>query len=142
MDKGVVECLYNNNKDDFIVDIRHLLDDGLKSFILVHPFKYLLERTLGPQCIVHHGYMKKGGWFETYIHFYIYHEQITQQYNKLTWIMGGRGDVMIYISTSPITISTFSVIAKGIVADIFRGQTDKTRNFKQMPNFLFFAGTI
>ena len=41
----VVEYLDNNNKDNFDVD-----------FLLARPLVYILEGTLGVQCIFHHGY--------------------------------------------------------------------------------------
>ena len=46
LDKGVLASLDNNNKDGFYVN-----------FLLAHPLKYLLDETLGAQCLVHHGHM-------------------------------------------------------------------------------------
>ena len=45
-DEGVLEFLDNNNKDDF---------DG--DFIHANPLEYLLDKTLGGKCLVHHGFM-------------------------------------------------------------------------------------
>ena len=60
MNEGVVACLDKNNKDDFDVD-----------FLLANPLEYHLGETLGQQCIVHHGYMKKIVWYETYVQFFM-----------------------------------------------------------------------
>ena len=73
-DEGVVASLDNNNKYYFGVDIIHSLDDYFTYFLLSPPFEWILEVTLGGKCIVHHGYMKEGGWSETYFHFSNYHE--------------------------------------------------------------------
>ena len=67
LDKGVVSCLDKNNKDNFDVDIRHILDEFLENVLLAHPLEHLIEGTLVRQYIVHHGYMKKCGWYETYV---------------------------------------------------------------------------
>ena len=80
LDEGVVACLGevvfryldNNNKGDFDVDIRHILDDCFRTFLLAHPLEYILEETLGGPRIVHCGYMKKVGWYETCVQ--IHHE--------------------------------------------------------------------
>ena len=63
LDKDVLECLDNNYKDYFDVD-----------FLLVHLLVYLLQGTLGGKCIVHHGYMNKIVWYETYVYFSHEHE--------------------------------------------------------------------
>ena len=34
---------------------------------------YLLEETISGKCILHHGYMKKIGWYETFVKFYHNH---------------------------------------------------------------------
>ena len=64
LDEGVVKLLDKNNKDYFDVD-----------FILANPLEYLIEEILGGRFIVHHGYMKKIGWSEIYVHFYHYQNQ-------------------------------------------------------------------
>ena len=77
MDKVYVACLNevvvvyldNNNKHDFDVDIRHILDGFFDIFILTHPLEYILEVILGGQCIVHNIYMNKCVWSETCVHF-------------------------------------------------------------------------
>ena len=67
LDEGVLAFLDKNNKDDFDV-----------YFIHEHPLEYLLERTLGGQCLVHHGYMQKISWCETYDHFCYNHNYKNQ----------------------------------------------------------------
>ena len=52
---GLLACLDNDNKDDF---------DG--DFLHAHPLEGILEETLGGNCLVHHGYMQKVGWCDTY----------------------------------------------------------------------------
>ena len=56
--EGVLACLYYNNKDGFY-----------GYFLHTHPLEYLLEETLGGQFLVHHGFMYKLGWCETYAYF-------------------------------------------------------------------------
>ena len=56
--EGVVACLDNNNKNDFDVGFLH-----------VHPLEYIIEVTLGGQCIFHYGYIKKIVLSGTYLHF-------------------------------------------------------------------------
>ena len=65
----------NNNKDNFDVDIRHRLDDLFKYFLLAHALEYLLDVTLGVQCILHLVTMKECGWYKTYVHLSHDHEQ-------------------------------------------------------------------
>ena len=60
--EGVAEFLDKNNKDDF--------DDNS---LLAHPLVYLLEGALGGQYIVHHGFIKKIFWSDTYVHLSFYH---------------------------------------------------------------------
>ena len=64
--EGVLVCLDKNNKDSFDVD-----------FLISHPLGQLLEETLGVQCLVHRGYMKKTGWYDTYVHFCRHHSYKT-----------------------------------------------------------------
>ena len=52
LDDGVTKFLDNNNKGDFDVD-----------FLLANPLEYLIEETLGGKVLVHHGHMKKIGWY-------------------------------------------------------------------------------
>ena len=39
LDEGVVACLDNNNKYDFDLDIRHILDDCFGYFLITHPLE-------------------------------------------------------------------------------------------------------
>ena len=71
--EGVLACFDNNNKDDFDV-----------CFIQAHPLEYLLEKHLGGRCLVHHGYMWKIGWCETYDHFCYQHKYKTRRSNVIT----------------------------------------------------------
>ena len=76
MDAGVVECLDNDNKDNFDLNIRNRLNARFRYFLLTPPLEKLLEGTLGGFCIVRHDYMKEAVLSETYAHFYHDHEQI------------------------------------------------------------------
>ena len=67
LDDDAVACL---DKDNFDVDIRHSLDNYFEYFLFSHPLGYLLDGAFGLQCILHHGYMKECGWYDTYVHFY------------------------------------------------------------------------
>ena len=62
LDEGVLTCLDNNDKDNFSVYFLH-----------AHPLEYIFEETLGVQCSVHHNYMHKIGWCDTYDHFLYQH---------------------------------------------------------------------
>ena len=73
--KSVVGWLDKNNKDNFDMDIRPILDECSEYYLLSHPLKYILEGTLGGKIIVHNGYTKDDVWYETYVQFYHDHKQ-------------------------------------------------------------------
>ena len=65
--EGVVQFLYKNNKNAFYV-----------YSLLAQSSGSIYEGTLYGQCIVHHDFMNKFGWFETYFHFFRDHNYKTQ----------------------------------------------------------------
>ena len=126
LNEGVVACLDKNNKDDFDVD-----------FLLANPLEYHLGETLGRQCIVHHGYMKKIVWYETYVQFFMTIAIKTQLSTKHTWIMGGRGDGMRHISNYPINMNNLAIILKDRVYDILRPTSTSFTITPTMTSFIF-----
>ena len=53
LDESELSFLDNNNKDDVGVDFLH-----------AHLLEYIIEETLGGQCLGHHGFLHKIGWCE------------------------------------------------------------------------------
>ena len=68
LNEGVVACLDNNIK--YI--LMSIYDTALRNvliFLFTPLLEYILKGTLYVQCILYHDYMKKGGWYDTYVHF-------------------------------------------------------------------------
>ena len=86
----------------------------------MYPFEWLLEGTLGGQCIVYRGYMQKIVWSETYVHFCYKHKYKTPMIYQ-SHLNDGRERIWSesYIHF-PITINTFNIILKAIVTYLLR----------------------
>ena len=67
LDDGVLACLDNNDKDYFNA-----------YFIHAQPLEYILEENFGEKILVHHGFMQKTGWCDTYVHFCYRHNYKNQ----------------------------------------------------------------
>ena len=78
-DEGLLAFLDNNNKDSFDEDFLHL-----------HPLEYLPRKTLGGKLLVHHGYMQKIGWCETYANLCYHHNYKNQMiyHDHLNYVRG------------------------------------------------------
>ena len=67
----------------------------------------------------------------------------TQQYTMVTWVMGGRAAGLGHISTSPITTNSFSCIARGKMAGLFRPRsTSTTMKYYKSPQVSIIATSI